>query len=88
VKICEGKFYSFYTYFKLKYTQDELFAFKGLLDCNNQSIHMKWVANLNSKEENLAFLCDGEIFWQCIVITPLESKRWLLRRLFVNNVKE
>ncbi len=60
VKICEGQFYLFYTYFKLKYTQDEFFAFKGLLDCNHQSIHMKWVANLNLEEENLTFLCGGE----------------------------
>jgi hypothetical protein len=60
VKICEGQFYSFYIDLKLKYTQDEFFAFKGLLDCHHQSIHMKWVANLNLEEENLAFLCGGE----------------------------
>jgi hypothetical protein len=60
VKICEGQFYSFYTDFKLKYTQDEFFAFKGLLDYNHQSIHMKWVPNLNLEEENLAFQCGGE----------------------------
>jgi hypothetical protein len=59
-EICEGQFYSFYTDFNLKYTQDEFFAFKGLLDCNHQSIRMNWVTNLNLEEENLAFLCGGE----------------------------
>jgi hypothetical protein len=29
---------------------DELWTFKGLLDCSHDNIHMKWVTNLNDSD--------------------------------------
>jgi hypothetical protein len=36
---------------------------KGLLDCNHEHIHMKWVAYLNDSNEQLVNIVNGEKLW-------------------------
>ncbi len=45
------------------FSNDEFQAFKGLLDCGHDHIHMKWVANLNDSSEQLAFIVSGDKLW-------------------------
>jgi len=45
------------------FSSDEFWAFKSLLNFSYDYIHMKWVANLNDNNEQLAFHVNGEKFW-------------------------
>jgi hypothetical protein len=45
------------------FSNDEFSAFKSLLNFSHDYIHMKWVANLNDNNEQLAFLVNGEKIW-------------------------
>jgi hypothetical protein len=45
------------------FSSDEFWAFKGLLYCSHEHIHMKWVANLNDFSEHFFFIVNGEKLW-------------------------
>jgi hypothetical protein len=59
-------------------------AFKGLLDCSHDHIHMKWMAKLNDSSEHLAFIMNGDKLWamhndtiskiRIVVIKALQQK--------------
>jgi hypothetical protein len=64
LKVCEGQLYTMYVDKGTCYGKDELWAFTALLSCFHESIHVKWVIDLSSKEEaQLIFVCGGEQFW-------------------------
>jgi hypothetical protein len=44
--------------------KDDFWAFTSLLDCFHETIHLKWVADLNECEEaQLVFVVGGEQHW-------------------------
>ncbi len=63
VKVCHGQLYSLYNDCNSPFSSDEFWAFKGLLDCSHDHIHMKWVAELNDFSEHLAFIVNGDKLW-------------------------
>jgi hypothetical protein len=63
VKVCHGQFYFLYNDGNSIFFNDEFGAFKGLLDCSHDHIHMKWVAKLNDSSEHLAFIVNGDKLW-------------------------
>jgi hypothetical protein len=38
-------------------------CFSGLVDCFNDTISMRWIKDLNTKIENLAFELGGQHIW-------------------------
>jgi hypothetical protein len=55
MKIYQGDFYNMYCDQTLKYTTYNFWAFKSLLDCKHENIHMRWVSDVNTKVCHLAF---------------------------------
>jgi len=55
---------------------NELWAFKGLLDCTYEHIHLKWVADMNDSNETLAFIVNNEKIW-AMHMDPI-SKQWIV----------
>jgi hypothetical protein len=51
LQVCEGQLYALYVDRGTAFGRDEFWAFSGLLDCSHDSIHWKWVADLNSAED-------------------------------------
>jgi hypothetical protein len=50
------------------YSRDEFWAFIALMSYSHESIHVKWVADLNSKEEaQLVFVCGESSFGRCMI---------------------
>jgi hypothetical protein len=63
IKVCHGQLYSLYNDGNSSFSSDEFWAFKGLLDCSHDHIHMKWEVELNDFSEHLAFIVNGDTFW-------------------------
>jgi hypothetical protein len=64
LKVCKGQLYSLYVDKGTSFGRNELWAFFKFLDCLHKSIHLQWVADLNSNEEaQLAFVSGGKQFW-------------------------
>jgi hypothetical protein len=64
LKICKWQLYSLYVNKGMSFGRDEFRAFSELLDYLHESIHLRWVADLNSNEKaQLAFVCGGKQFF-------------------------
>jgi hypothetical protein len=64
LKVCEGQLYTMYVDRGTCFSKDDFWAFTSLLDCSHETIHLKWVADLNHSEEaQLAFVVGGEQHW-------------------------
>jgi hypothetical protein len=62
--VCEGQLYTMYVDRGTCFSKDDFWAFTSLLDCSHETIHLKWVADLNHSEEaQLAFVVGGEQHW-------------------------
>jgi hypothetical protein len=59
IKVCQGDLYNMYLEESSNFTIDTFWAFKSLLKCKHENIHMKWIPNLNSRVQNLAFEVNG-----------------------------
>lgn len=64
LKLCEGQVYSLFVDKGNGFSQDEFWSLHGLLDSSHESIHLKWVCDLNSSgEAQLAFSVAGAQHW-------------------------
>jgi hypothetical protein len=63
IKIYQGQLYCLYNDGSTSLFNDELWVFKGLLDCNHDHINMQWVVNLNNSNEQFAFIVNGKKLW-------------------------
>lgn len=64
LKLCEGQLYSLFVDTGNGFSQDEFWSFRGLQDSSHESIHLKWVCDLNSSAEaQLAFSVAGTQHW-------------------------
>ncbi len=45
------------------FTKDTFWAFKSLLECKHENIHMKWIPDFHSKFQHLAFEVNGQHIW-------------------------
>jgi len=60
VNVCQGHLYYLYNDGSSSFSNDEFWAFKGLLYYGHDHIHMKWVVDLNDSSEQLAFIVNGD----------------------------
>ncbi len=63
IKVCQGDLYNKYLEESSNFTTYTFWAFKSLLKCEHENIHMKWIPNLNSRVQNLAFEVNGQHMW-------------------------
>jgi hypothetical protein len=47
----------------LNFTANTYWAFKSLLECKHENIHMKWIFDLNFGLQHLAFEVNGQLIW-------------------------
>jgi hypothetical protein len=59
IKVCEGDLYNMYLEQSSNFNADTFWAFKSLLECKHENIHMKWKPNLNFGLQHLAFEVNG-----------------------------
>jgi len=72
LKLCEGQLYSLFVDTGNGFSQDEFWSFHGLLDSSHESIHLKWVCDLNSSgEAQLAFFVGGTQHWAVYAGEPV-----------------
>jgi hypothetical protein len=61
LEVCEGQLYSFYVDHTTSYRRDDFWALNALLDSFHESIHLKWVCDMNeTTKAHLAFIVGGE----------------------------
>jgi hypothetical protein len=59
IKVCQGDMYNLYLEQNLNFTTYIFWAFKSLLECKHENIDLKWIPNLNSRYQHLAFEVNG-----------------------------
>jgi hypothetical protein len=60
VKVCQDQLYRLYSN-NITFTSDEFRSLNGLMVCDHQQIHLKWVTNYNSNVvEHFTFVLNGE----------------------------
>jgi hypothetical protein len=59
IKVCQDDLYNMY----LEFIVDTFWAFKSLLDCKHENIHMKWILDLNYGLQHFAFEVNGQHIW-------------------------
>jgi hypothetical protein len=47
IKVCQGDLYNMYLEQSSNFTIDTFWAFKSLLECKHENIHMEWIHDLN-----------------------------------------
>ena len=60
LKVCQGQLYSLYEDQATRFSTDEFWAYKNLLDCSHEHVHWKWITDLNDNTSQLAFVCSNE----------------------------
>jgi hypothetical protein len=60
LQTCQQQLFIYYKFFDTKYQRDDFHAFNLLLECNHESILLKWDQNLNLPCEQLAFVEGGD----------------------------
>ncbi len=55
IKVCQGDLYNMYLEQTSNFIANIFWAFKSLLECKHENIQMKWIPNLNSRVQHLAF---------------------------------
>jgi hypothetical protein len=63
IKVYQGDLYNMYLEQSLNFTIDTYWAFKSLLECKHENIHMKWILDLNFGLQHLAFEVNGQHIW-------------------------
>jgi hypothetical protein len=64
LKVTEGQLFSLYVDRGTNFSSDELWAFRGLLDCMHESIHWRWVEDVNdSQGGQLVFVVGDQKIW-------------------------
>jgi hypothetical protein len=63
IKVCQGDIYMMYYDQTSKFTTDNFWAFKSLLEFKNENIQMQWVLDLNFGVQHLAFETNGQHIW-------------------------
>ncbi len=58
------------------FSTNEFWAFRGLLDCTHEPMHLKWVADMNDSNETLAFIINNEKIW-AMHMDPI-LKQWIV----------
>ncbi len=48
IKVYQGDMYNMHLEHSSNFTTCTFWAFKSLLECKHENIHMKWIPNLNS----------------------------------------
>ncbi len=56
---------------------NEFQAFKALLDCTHEHIHLKWVANMNDSNETIVFIVNNEKIW-AMHMDPISKQRTIV----------
>jgi hypothetical protein len=59
IKVCQGDLYNMYLEQNSNFTAYIFWAFKSLLECKHENIHMKSILNLNFGFQHLAFELNG-----------------------------
>jgi hypothetical protein len=63
VKVCQDQPYKLYSN-NTTFTSDEFQSLNGLIVCDHQQIHLKWVKKYNSNVvEHFTFVLNGEKIW-------------------------
>jgi hypothetical protein len=60
LQTCQQQLFTYYKNSNTKYQRDDFHAFNLLLECNHESILLKWDQNLNLPCEQLAFVEGGD----------------------------
>ncbi len=63
IKVYQGDLYNMYLEQISNFIVDKFWAFKSLLECKHENIHMKWIVNFNSGFQHLAFEVNGQHIW-------------------------
>jgi hypothetical protein len=64
LKVTEGQLFSMYVDKGTNFSSDEFWAFRGLLDCTHESIHWRWIEDLNdSQGGQLVFIMADQKIW-------------------------
>jgi hypothetical protein len=64
LKVTEGQLFSLYVDKGMNFSSDEFWAFRGLLDCTHESIHFRWIEDLNdSQGSQLVFIVGDQKIW-------------------------
>jgi hypothetical protein len=74
LQVCKGLLNLLYMDSGTSFGKDEFWAFNGLLDCLDESIHLKWVVDLNLLEEaQLISVCKRKQFWTICEWQPINQ---------------
>jgi hypothetical protein len=63
IKVYQCDLYNMYLEQSLNFTTNTFWALKSLFECKHENIHMKWIPNLNSRFQHLAFEVNGQHIW-------------------------
>jgi hypothetical protein len=64
LKVAKGQLFSIYVDKGTNFSSDEFWAFRGLLDCTHESIHWRWIEDLNdSQGGQLVFIMADQKIW-------------------------
>jgi hypothetical protein len=63
IKVCQGDMYNMYLEESSNFIANTFWAFKFLLKCKHENIHMKWIPNFNSGLQHLVFEVNGQHIW-------------------------
>jgi len=59
IKVCQVDLYNMYLERSSNFTANTFWAFKSLLECKHENIHMKWILDFNFGLQHLAFEVNG-----------------------------
>ncbi len=63
IKVCQGETFSLHIDFNTKFKSNAFEAYKTLVGARHESIIMRWVTNLNTNVEHLAFDVNQQYIW-------------------------
>jgi len=64
MKVYQDQHYKLYSNNNIVFTSDEFWSLNGLMVCNHQQIHVKWVIDYNCDViKHLVFVLNGEKIW-------------------------
>jgi peroxiredoxin len=71
VKVCQIDLFNMYCDQNSKFSANNLWAFKSLLECKDENIQMQWVPDVNTRVCHLTFEVFGQHIW--VVHQDLET---------------
>jgi len=74
LKIAERKLFTLFVDKSAAYSEDEFWAFKNILDCSHNQIHMKWISDLNDESAQIVFVVNSEKNQAVHVEVPVDRK--------------